>query len=239
MLWMKYWMETRMRFLFAILVFTILAMASMAQFNSTEKANSLPAGQRLAGALAVFSLFFVMQAVTLAGAGIKTQAPFQIGRGLHGSMHYTLSLPVSRLRLLATRVGLGLLELAGAILAASVIMLFLLRGQFPDQRVLLLDWTRYAFTLCMCLTACFALSTLFATFMDDAWQMWGSLIAIGALRGLAQLVSLPENLDPFRVISSTSPFVTHAVPWGAIAICLAMTGVLSMGTIKIVQTRDY
>ena len=43
----------------------------------------------------------------LAGAGIKTQAAFQTVKGLHGSTYFTLSLPVSRFRLLAIRAGIG------------------------------------------------------------------------------------------------------------------------------------
>jgi len=98
---------------------------------------------------------------------------------------------------------------------------------------------RYAFTLFACLAACFSLSTFLATFMDDVWQIWGSLIALGVLRGFAALVSLPQTIDPFRVVGSGSPFVTHAIPWGAIIVCLVTTAGLFAGAIKIVQTRDY
>jgi hypothetical protein len=65
------------------------------------------------GAMTVFVMF---GAVYLAGAGIRTQPAFSGTKSLHGSMYYTLSLPVSRFRLLAVRAGAGLLEMAGVIL---------------------------------------------------------------------------------------------------------------------------
>ena len=47
-----------------------------------------------------------------------TQATFSLNdKGLHGSMYFTLSLPVSRFRLFATRAGLGMLEAAGVLAA--------------------------------------------------------------------------------------------------------------------------
>src|SRR5262245_30040455 len=111
MLWMKNWMETRWRFLLSLAVFSFILISGYLQFVNAPRPNPIPAEQRLALHVSLFSLFFVIPAVTLAGAGIKTQAPFQRGRGLHASMHFTLSLPVSRLRLLATRTSMGALEL--------------------------------------------------------------------------------------------------------------------------------
>src|SRR5262245_41509538 len=107
MLWMKYWMETRWRLLSAVGVFVLLVFVLRSQ--------QLGAQPSTRGVVGFFAFVYVMQAVTLAGTGIKTQAPFQMGKGLHGSMHFTLSLPVSRLHLLATRATVGLLELLCAL----------------------------------------------------------------------------------------------------------------------------
>src|SRR5882724_8135331 len=104
MLWMKGWYETRMRLL--LLVAATLVISALAS-DPTPAA----AAQGL-GATTLFGAS-VMAAVMLAGAGIKTQpGGFRPSKGLHGSMYYTLSLPVTRSRLFSVRVSLGLAETA-------------------------------------------------------------------------------------------------------------------------------
>jgi hypothetical protein len=241
MLWMKYWMETRLRLLVACSFFVVILLLGYAQARVIQNQPSrIPAEQRLqAGVMGVFSLFFVMQSVILGGAGIKTQAPFQTTKGLHGSLHFTLSLPVSRLRLLATRMSLGLVELLGAILLGTLALRIILPVQFPELSFSLADFVRYAFTLFACLVASYSISTLFATFLDDVWQAWGSFLLLGALRALTAWLPPPEAIDPFRAIGSGSPLLMHAIPWGAVATSIALAGVLSIAAAKVVQTRDY
>jgi hypothetical protein len=237
MLWMKNWLETRWRLLSAVAVFCFIIIS--ARFGSPPGPDQVAAEQRLSGAFSVFSLFLVMQAITLAGAGIKTQAPFQMARGLHGSMHFTLSLPVSRLRLLATRTGMGILELFAAIFVGAAGLALVLPRQFPERGFLVLETFEYAFTVFACLTACFCVSVVLATFLDDIGQVWGSFIVLGAIRGLSSLVKIPENLDPFRAVGSASPFITHTIPWGAVAVSLTFAAALWLIAARIVQTRDY
>jgi hypothetical protein len=231
MLWMKNWLETRWRLLSVVAVFSFIIISGYL--------HPVPAEQRLGGTLSIFSLFFVMQSITLAGSGIKTQAPFQVARGLHGSMHFTLSLPVSRLRLLATRTGMGILELFAAICLGACGLALVLPRQFPETGFPILETFEYAFTLFACLTACFCVSVVLATFLDDMWQMWGSLIVLAAIRGLSTVVKIPENFDPFRAIGSASPFITHTIPWGAVAVSLTFAAALWLTAARIVQRRDY
>src|SRR5260370_17949501 len=56
-----------------------------------------------------------MVCALLGGAGIVTQPSLQATKGFHGSTLFTLSLPVSRLRLLAVRASIGWLESVGVI----------------------------------------------------------------------------------------------------------------------------
>jgi hypothetical protein len=238
MLWMKNWMETRWRFLSALALFSFIVISANVQFGNARP-NLLPPEQLLGGTLSTFSLFFVMQAVILAGAGIKTQAPFRVGKGMHGSMHFTLSLPVSRLRLLAMRTGLGALELFTAIFLGVGGLSVLLPYQFPGMTFPILDAVEYAITVFASLLACFCISVVLATFLDDMWQMWGSLILLGAIRGLCAVANIPENFDPFRALGSASPFITHRIPWGAVAVCLICAAALWLVAARIVQTRDY
>jgi hypothetical protein len=239
MLWMKNWMETRWRFALMFAVFSFIFVSAYLQLGDPAPPNPVPEEERVARILSIFSFVFVLQAVTLAGAGIKTQAPFQLGRGLHGSMHFTLSLPVSRLRLLATRTGLGALELCVGVFLGAAGLALVVQRQFPERPFLLSDTFAYAVTFLACLGVCFGISVVLSTFLDDAWQMWGSLILLGAIRGLSATVKIPENFDPFRAIGSASPFITHTISWGAVAVCMTSAAALWLVAARIVQTRDY
>jgi hypothetical protein len=87
--------------------------------------------------------------------------------------------------------------------------------------------------------ASFCISVVLATFLDDVWQMWGSLLLIAAIRGASAAIKIPENFDPFRTVDSASPFITHTIPWGAVAVCLTFAAGLWLVAARIVQTRDY
>jgi hypothetical protein len=53
------------------------------------------------------------------------------------------------------------------------------------------------------------------------------------------VVNIPEKFDPFRALGSASPFMTHTIPWGAVAVCLTLAAALWLLAARIVQTRDY
>jgi|KBSMisStaDraftv2_1062788.scaffolds.fasta_scaffold68870_2 hypothetical protein len=239
MLLMKNWMETRWRFAFAVGVLAFFMVAGYMHSSDAPRPNPVPAEQRLPITLSTFSLFSVMLSVTLAGAGVRTQAPFRAGKGQHGSTHFTLSLPVSRLRLLTMRSGIGALELFAVVSLGVACLALVLPRQFPELNFPALDTLRYAFTLYTCLMASFCISVVLATFLDDVWQMWGSLLLIAAIRGASAAIKIPENFDPFRTVDSASPFITHTIPWGAVAVCLTFAAGLWLVAARIVQTRDY
>jgi hypothetical protein len=112
MLWYKSWRETQYRLLFSLGVagFWLIVFFAM-------RFIAPPPGARPAANFAFIATTFVVVIYTwLAGAGIVTQPAFQAaGGGLYGSTQFTLSLPVSRFRLLAIRAGIGWLEMAGLI----------------------------------------------------------------------------------------------------------------------------
>src|SRR5260370_22586505 len=107
MLWMKGWHETRIRVL--LLVAATLVISAVA--SDFTPANGSISAQGLEATTLIGAS--VMAAILLAGAGIKTQpGGVRPSKGLHGSMYYTLSLPVTRIRLFSVRVSLGMAETA-------------------------------------------------------------------------------------------------------------------------------
>src|SRR5260370_37415313 len=113
MLWHKGWMETRFRLLFTVGFTTLILILQY----SVRTAAPPPGAKSPALGLVMFSnpTLVLMVCALLGGAGIVTQPSLQATKGLHGSTLFTLSLPVSTLRLLAVRASIGWLESVGDI----------------------------------------------------------------------------------------------------------------------------
>jgi hypothetical protein len=238
MLWKKGWMETRLRLLSALAVFVVFSIMFSVSMENMSRSPAPPAG-RLAVYTSAFSFFFVMQAIILAGAGIKTQTPFRTSKGLHSSIHFTLALPVSRARIVATRVTLGLLELFVVILVGTIGMWSAFGSRFSELGFGIREFEAYGLTTFAVTGSCFFVTTLLSTFLDDVWQAWGSFIVIGVLGVLQGKVAIPDAINPFRALGAATPFVTHSIPWGVIGISIGSAAILLLTTLRIVQSRDY
>ena len=230
MLWLKSWLETRWRLVAALgFLGLILFLAQPSRGASSPEEPS-----RLFNILPVLWMFF---AVVLAGAGINTQSAFRATKGLHGSIYFTLTLPVSRLRLLAVRAGIGIVEMSGLIALGcfTVWTLFpLMRGQStPFDRI------EYVVAVVLCISGFYSFSVFLSTFLDDLWRTWISMGALFILRRLWTLTSPPPSLDIFRAMTDASPLITHALPWTAMGISIGVAGVFFLMALKVVETREY
>ena len=67
----------------------------------------------------------------------------------------------------------------------------------------------YAVALIGCASAIYAIPVLLATFLDDQWRMWGSMIAFGALWWLSNHTPLPASVNIFRAMGEGSPCRAH------------------------------
>jgi hypothetical protein len=229
MLWYKGWLETRLKLLFslALMVFWLYVLRGFG--NASPKIVVY-----LASTVSVFALTWSM---LLSGAGITTQPPFQGTKGLHGSMIFTLSLPVSRFRLLAVRAFIGWLETAGCIgLFCCGMWLF-----YPALRAMMMpaEMLAYAATLVACITWFYCLSVLLATFLEDQWRVWGSMLAGAGFWWLSKHVSMPAATDLLRAMGKGSPLIAHAMPWPANAFSLALSAAFLGAALIVVRTREY
>ena len=187
MLWLKGWLETRFRLLF-MLAFTALPLYSMHSAGAHASARSVSG---LAAGLAshVIPFFIVFTCAFLAGAGIATQTPFQASKGLHGSTLFTLSMPVSRLRLLVVRAGIGWLETA-AVIGILCCEMWL---AMPLQRagVTPIEMFEQAATLIACSSTVYFLAVLLGTVLDDQWRVWGTLLASAGMLAAVHTILAP------------------------------------------------
>ncbi len=230
MLWHKGWLETRFR-LCMVLGFMCLILFLW---------HSLPPGDKTP-ALGLVQYtnpsFVVMICALLAGAGIATQPSFQATKGLHGSTLFTLSLPVSRFRLLATRASIGWFE--GAVAIGALCWGMWLVSPALRATVTPFEIFEYAGTLIACASALYFLSVLLATFLDDQWRVWGTMVASLALLWLSSRTPLPTSANIFQAMGKGSPLIAHTMPWTAMAFSLGLAAFLFFAALKVVKTREY
>ncbi len=235
MLWHKCWLETRFLAFFMV-VFAIfpIALATLNIRSADAPQRSPAAVERNVGFL-VF--YYSMIPLALAGSGVKTQAGPQTRHNLYGSTYFTLSLPVSRFRLLGTRAGLGMLESVGisAIAPCAVwITLPSLRSSISGSD-LLLFWV----TLSVCTSAIYFLGVLISTVLEDPWRGLASLVGLLFLRWLLPTLPLPPSFDIFRAMGVSSPLFTHTLPWASMGISIGAAAILFYAALRVVQKLEY
>jgi hypothetical protein len=235
MLWFKGWLEIRVKMLLSLCFMAVFLI-----FAHTVGAKTPPPGAKSAVfGFVVFSIpsFVVVICTWLAGAGIATQPSVQATKGLHGSTLFTLSLPVSRFRLLAVRAGLGWLGIAGLIGVECCGMWLLLPGLKGAATAI--EMFEFAGALLACASAIYFVGVLLATFLDDLWRVWGTMIVPAALWWVPGHTPLPASVDIFRAMGEGSPLLAHTVPWAVMAFSLGLAAILFFAALKVVQLREY
>ena len=235
MLLMKNWYETRLRFLFLLAIST--AMAVWVAMGPLSKLKTPYISGSVRPDVSVVFNLSLLGAIMLAGAGIKTQPGFQNAKGMHGSMHYTLSMPVTRTRLLAIRVAVGLAETAGLHLLMCII--FWLTIPVIRLHANPSDICKYGFATLFVVATLHLMSVLYATFLDDQYQWLASIFTMVALMITMHSVPLPPAFDSLMVLTSGSPLVTHSMPWLGIGLLLIISLFLWAASAKIVESREY
>ncbi len=236
MLWYKGWLETRFRILF-MLSYAVFPIPLLTLTQHTVNPGHAASLAEVSGELGFFAFYYSIIPVMLAGSGIKTQMDIQARKGLHGSVYFTLSLPVSRLRLFATRAGLGMLEAAGVLAIAPCAAWIM----FPTLRTHITgaDLFAYWVTVSVCTSAFYSVGVLLSTFMDDVWQNMTSMFGVMFLWGLLSRPFLPTSVNIFRAMGQSSPLFTHTFPWASMGLSLGAAALLCFAALRVVQTHEY
>jgi ABC-2 type transport system permease protein len=235
MLWYKGWLETRFRLAFALGIWSLITIFQYSHRSAAQASN--PKGAILG--LITISVPFLVVIVCgmLAGAGIATQPSVVATKGLHGSTLFTLSLPVSRVRLLAVRAGVGWLAATAALAILCAEMWFV----SPSLRAIATgaEMFQYVGIVIACASAIYFLAVLLATFLDDQWRVWGTMILSGGLWWLSVHSYIPASADIFRAIGKNSSLIAHTIPWTAMATSIGLAAILFFAALKIAQAREY
>lgn len=229
MLWRKGWLETRFRLLFT-LGYLFLMLSFLYPHRNSPQA---------AGGILQFSIptVVMLTCAMLGGAGVTTQPTLAVSKGIHGSTQFTVSLPVTRFRLLAVRAGIGWLEGSGVIAMICCGLWFLSPAIRATATVA--EMCQYAGTLIACASAIYCLSVLLSTFLDDQLRVWCTLMGSGALWWLSTQARVPAFIDIFRGMSKGSPLISHTIPWGAMGFSVGLAAVLLFAALKVAQAREY
>jgi hypothetical protein len=246
MLWLKAWFETRWRIVWALLMGA--ALIGFQGFVMTRIAGMDDPKGLAALVLAMSALSLVATAIAtivLAGSGIETAStrPGAPAKGAAESTLFTLALPVTRARLFAVRTVTGLLETTALVTTFAVATWLLLP---PATALNPHDVLGYFAALISCGLTVYAVSACLSTFVDDAWRIKLSAVAVSLLATLAFTTMLPRPINPFRPIArifrpivQSSPLITHQIPWTMIAMAVALSVLFLAAALAIIQKRDY
>jgi hypothetical protein len=219
---MKAWMETRWRLL-ALAVY--LSIALTLNYRHATGTSVLTT--------AWFMLTFL--AISLGGSGVNSQAPLGFSEGVAGSTQFTISLPVSRLRLFAVRTAVGLVETAAvtAVTAFCVWALFPALHNFTTPA----DFTRLALTTILFLIAPSCAHAFFSTWSDEPFSMAYAGFTIILLLLICH--RLTPGLDIISAFGQASPLQTHKLPWSPLTLSMISGVILSLAAVLVVRSREY
>ena len=251
MLWYKSWLETRWRFIIGIALLILSAASTVFTYPQIQKliplvptniGGHLGEQIRESAALArtfhgyVWSNWFRQNLIHLA-----TLFSVLLGTGgllsQSSGVLFTLSLPVSRNRLLAVRAASGLAELfVLALVPSFVIPLF---APAIGERYAIGNIFVYALCVFVAASIFFTLALLLSTVFGDPWRP--SLIALAIAIALAcvdQIVRIPA-LSIFRIMSGVMWFRAGQLPWGGLLVSAALSATLYSFAASNLARRDF
>ena len=257
MLWHKAWLETRWRFIIALLILTMLAASSVYGYLATRQllpdlaSTKIPPVAESSGLAAAIREAIEVQkdfrgliwyrtfrdnltnmgvffAILLGCGGLVSESA-------KGSALFTLSLPVTRRRLLGVRAGTGLAQcFAIAMVPALVIPLL---APSIGQQFSVVDAVVHGLCIFAVAAVFYSLASLLSTMFHDTWRPL--LIAIGVACAIAIVSFAVPQLALFSVMSGESYFRTGSLPWTGVLISVVLTAAFLYSAADTLERRDF
>ncbi len=259
MLWYKYWLDTRWAFYLGLALSVAMIVALMLRFpydpTAWQTKLQKPGGTFGGAAPEVVAMLsnyrgyiwahlfrngmlylWTLWAVMIGFALVGRDCAFGVS-GL--TPEYTLSLPVSRQKLLTVGFATGALELTALSIVSSLALLLLtpLTGHpYPVT-----DAVVYALLMTAGSVSLFSLSFLLMTIFKNWWI--GFIIAIIGLEAFyipeVGIHRLPQWNLFHRVMSGEGYFMNGEVPLISLTLSLALAAAMIYLSIRIFERRDY
>jgi hypothetical protein len=254
MLWYTSWLETRWRFLIGLVLLmcsaagVVLAyplVASLVPLAPTNLGGELGRRIRESTELAreyrgyVWSHWFrqnlgqmgTLFAVLLGTAGL-------LSRPSGGAALFTLSMPVSRRRLLGVRAAAGLAELAVLAFAPSLLIPLLspmVRETYGTGNTLIHSACAF-----ITISVFFSLAFLLSTVFGELWRPLLIALAMAAALALAEeLLGSPTRYGIFGVMSAETYFRSGKLPWPGLLASAAASAAMLWGATLNIARRDF
>jgi hypothetical protein len=254
MLWYKSWLDTRWRFLLTLVALLVFACGTVMSFQTVQKLlaslpqDALPGGDALQrelqeslDAARTFSGYAWSQwfggnfpsLLTLIAALLGSGSPLVKSGG--GAL-FSLALPVSRERWVATRAGLGVAELFVVALAPSMALSLL--APLVGEQFSLGDAVVYGLCAFVVASLFFGVAVYLSTLFHDVWRplLLTCLVAIAvAVTGLL----LPEDHGLFAAMAGRSYFYDGSLPWVELLLSAAGAAALVYAAAANLARRDF
>lgn len=226
MLWYKGWYETRWRFAMSTGMMLLLYANPL-----------LPMPKDQMNFLAALPFYAMIVAVTLAGPGIRTQSSFQPRTEHFASAYFTLSMPVSRVRLVLTRAAVGFSALAVMIAVA----VFSAWSRFPDlhDRLTATEALLSSLALLVCASSTYTMSTLYGLFLNAVGQIYSTLITCGLLAWLCNRFEWMPLRPIALALGSPTPLIHQPGVWTVLLTCAGLSTVFLAVTCYAAEKKEY
>jgi hypothetical protein len=232
MLWFKAWLETRWRFAFLVGMILLVWLAPL-WITATGVQPGVPPARQWVGIQLGSVLLYIFTAIYLAGSGINSQTLYAATSGFHGSMVFTLSLPVTRRRLLFARAGLGaLLTLLLIVIMAGYIL------HLRPEATSALQAAAYLTRVIACTMPVYALTVLLACLLDEMWQFMGACFFWVFVFMLQSKIEFISRVSPLRALALNCYTITAPMPWAPVLTSLVLTGVMLWASVVAVQRKE-
>jgi ABC-type transport system involved in multi-copper enzyme maturation permease subunit len=254
MLWYKSWLETRWRFLIGMAVLICSAAGTVLTYPQVMKLMPLVPRVDVSGELGrrikeavdlsreyrgyIWSQWFrqnlvqmwTVFAVLLGTGGL-------LSRTSGGSPLYTLSLPISRTRVIGIRAATGLVELLALALAPSLVIPLLSPAvgasySFGDALV-------HAACLFVAGTAFFSVAFVLSTIFHDLWRPLLLALAVAAMFALYEQVFHDTSRGLFTLMTGEKYFRTGRLPWAGLIISAAASTAMIYGAVLNIAHQDF
>ena len=254
MLWYKAWLETRWRFVSGLGLLMCSAAAIVLAYPEVVKllaATRLDAGSALGRQVAEESALaadyrgyiwsqwlsqslrelWALFAVLLGTGGLLAQAS-------GGGALFTLSLPVSRRRLLGVRAATALAELA--ILAIVPPLALPLLSPAVGETYGLADALVHGACILIAGSTLFSLTFLLSTVFNDVWRPPLIALSFAIVMSLVrQVVGWPSSTSLLGVMTAESYFRGHGLPWLGLFLCTAVSSALLYAATLNIARQDF
>jgi len=249
MLWYRSWLETRWRFVIGLVL--LLLSAAGAVISYPEVVRLLPLadtvrvsgeiGRRIRESAALahdYRGYIWSQWIREELCQMGTLFAVLLGTGgllAQRSMLFTLSLPVSRRRVIGVRAAAGLGQLLILLLLPPLLIPLLSPSIGQSYRIG--DVLAYVACAFVAASVFFSLAFLLSTLFADVWRPLLIALGVAMLIGIAEQLGWRDGL--FAVMSAESWFRSGALPWIGLLVCAALSTAMQYAAAANIARRDF